>query len=371
MSIGFVFPWSRTHWWLGLGILVLAGLIALLYLLEKRRQARIAQFVDLALAPRLLPGYDQRVRRPLFWLSVLGFISLALTFAQPHWGQTWQQVRRQSHDIIICLDTSESMRAANPLPNRLDRAKQKVLSLLERNPGDRFGLVAFSGGAVLQSPLTHDLGFFKAVLDAVDTDTVSMEGTDIAAAVKEAVAAFKAESEDTGYVDPDSRAIIVISDGEQVSGDAVAEAEKAAEFCHVYVIGVGSPEGTEITFPDWMGRYKRVKNEDRKHLSKLDEETLSRMALSGNGGYIRSTPDNTDVEQVYDHISRLTSYSTASDVRLRLVNRYQWPLAMAIVFFAGEGLWLALMPWVRTWRMRKYAAQTPGEAEPAAESANV
>jgi len=362
MNIGFGFPWSQTHWWVGAAVIVLALLIAGLRLLEKRRQARLHLFVEAALAPRLLPGYDGAVRRPLFWLAVLGFAALALTFAQPHWGQAWQQIRRQSHDVIICLDTSESMRAANPQPNRLERSKQKILSLLEQNPGDRFALVAFSGAAELQAPLTHDLGFYKAVLAAVDTDTISVEGTDIAAAIREAIETYKAETEASGYADNNARAIIVISDGEQVSGDAAKAAEEAGDYARVYVIGVGSPDGAEIMFPDWMGRYVRVNEKERQHLSKLDEPGLEKIALNGRGGYVRSTPDNSDIQQVYNHLKEMATYSSQSDIRMRLVNRYQWPLALAFACFAGEGLWLAAMPWVRTWRMRR-RGNAPGAME--------
>jgi len=356
LKIGFIFPLRQLHWWIGVAVLAVAALVIALRFFDKRRQARLARFVDVALAPRLLPGYDASIRRPLFWLTVVGFAGLALTFAQPHWGQAWQEVTQQSHDVIVCLDTSESMRAANPLPSRIERAKQKILSLLDRASGDRFGLVVFSGDAALQCPLTHDHGYFKAVLNAISTDTISTEGTDIAAAMKEAVKVFEEESEKTGIIERNARAVLLISDGEQVSGDAVAAAEEAAEFARVYVVGVGDPRGAEIKFPDWMGRYVTVKDGDKPHLSKLDEETLSKVAIVGKGGYVRSAPDNSDVDQIYDHIEDLMAYSASSDVRLRLVNRYQWPLAIAILCFAGEGLWLVLMPWVRAWRVHKQEA---------------
>ena len=297
------------------------------------------------------------MRRPLFWLAVAGFALLGVTFAQPHWGQTWQEISRQSHDIVLCLDTSESMRAANPMPSRIERAKQKIGSLLERAPGDRFAMVAFSGAAVLQCPLTLDQGYFKAVLNAVNTDTISVEGTDIAAALDEAVQLLKDEAEQSGVWDVNTRAILLISDGEQVSGDAVEAAEEAAEFARVYVIGVGDPNGAEIALPEQMSRYGGRQGAPATHWSKLDEETLKKIALVGKGGYIPSTPDNSDIDQIYDVIETLTARSVSSDIRLRLVNRYQWPLALAIVFFAGEGTWLAVLPWVRRWRMRREAVE--------------
>jgi Ca-activated chloride channel family protein len=349
--MGFIFPLRQLHWWLGLALIAMAAILVGLHVLEKRRRARLARLVDAELAPRLWGDYDPATRRPLFWLTVIGFASLAVTFAQPHWGQAWQEIRQQSHDIMICLDTSESMNAANPEPTRLERAKQKILSILDAASGDRFGLVAFAGAPTLVCPLTYDKGYFKAVLSAIDTDTVSMEGTDIAAAVHEAVKTFREEAQKTGIVDNNSRAILLISDGEQVSGDAVAEAEKAAEFARVYVIGVGDPNGSLVALPDWMRQYLGSAEGAKPHLSKLDEETLKKIAIAGKGGYIRSTPDNSDIQQIYDYVQKLTAYSASSDIRLRLVNRYQWPLAAAIACFIAEGLWIAAMPWLRARRM--------------------
>ncbi len=353
MNIAFAFPTTQAPWWACAALIVLALVTLALRALEARRRRRLDAFVEAALAPRLTPGYDAKVRRPLFWLALTGFVFVALAMAQPKWGQAWQQVRQQSRDIMVCLDTSESMRAANPLPSRIERAKQKILSILDRQAGDRFGLVAFAGAAAQQCPMTHDHGYVKAVLSAIDTDTISEEGTDIASAIREAVKVFKEEAKTTGVMDNNSRAILVISDGEQVSGDAVAEAEKAADYARVFVIGVGDPNGTEITLPEWMGRYIQTPSASKPHLSKLDEDSLMKVATAGKGGYIRSTPDTSDIEQIYDYIQKLAAYRAASDIRLRLVNRFQWPLGVAFLCFAGEGLWLAIMPRIRARRMRR------------------
>lgn len=356
--IAFAFPLSRLHWWLGLALLVLAAVILALRALEKRRKARLDLFVESPLADRLLVGYESRFRRPLAWLFVLGLVFWGLALAQPRWGQSWQEVEQYSRDVIVCLDTSESMRAANPLPNRLERAKQKILALVDRSPGERYGLVAFSGAAASQCPLTVDRGYFKAVLAAVDTDTVSMEGTDIAAAIREAVKVFQEADESAGY-SQGARCILVISDGEAVSGDAIEAAEEASEIARVFVIGVGDPRGAEIELPEWMGQYARPGASGMKHLSKLDEETLMRVATAGNGAYTRARVDNWDVEQIADRLDALAARHVTSDVRLHMVNRYQWPLAVAVACFAAEGLWLVLLPWMRRWRMRAPVARKP------------
>jgi Ca-activated chloride channel family protein len=360
-TIGFAFPLSRLHWWLGLAVLVLGGLTYLLLRLERHRDDRLARFVTLRLAPRLLIGHDPTIRRPLFWLAIIGFGFMAFAFAQPRWGRSWQEVHRQSHDILVLLDTSESMLAENPLPNRLERAKLKINSILDRTPGDRFGLIAFSGAAELMCPLTLDLAYFRSVLNAVDTDSISLEGTDIAAALETAIETYEEQAEETGDYSSDSRAIILISDGEEVSGDAVALASEASKFAHVYVIGVGDPRGTEVAYSNRLGPRAAASTGLGTHFSKLDEGTLQRIAVNGAGGYHRSTPGNTDVEKIYGLIERLASRTVSSDIRFQLVNRYQWPLAVAILCFAGEGLWLIMLPRLRKRRVR--AAEARGEEE--------
>ncbi|HIJ65248.1 MAG TPA: VWA domain-containing protein [Candidatus Hydrogenedentes bacterium] len=351
-TIEFAFPLRQLHWWLAVAIVVLGAIILGLRALEKRHAKRLERFVAGHLASRLLHGYDASVRRPLFWFTVAGCAALVLTFAQPKWGRTWQEVARPSRDIIICLDTSESMRAENPLPNRLERAKQKIFSLLDRAPADRFGLVVFAGAAELQCPLTLDHGYFKAVLNAVTTDTISIEGTDIAAALHEAARTVREEAEETGVFNKDLRAALLISDGEQVSGDAIKEAEKTADYARVYVIGVGDPHGTEVAATLMSSRRGRAAEKSYVHVSKLDEDTLIRVARAGDGGYVRSTPDNSDIMQIHEHLEKLARHTVSSDVRLRLVNRYQWPLAFVILCFLAEGFWLAALPWFRDWRTR-------------------
>jgi hypothetical protein len=82
--------------------------------------------------------------------------------------------------------------------------------------------------------------------------------------------------------------------------------------------------------------------------------------LNGKGAYIRSTPDNTDIDLIYDNISKMMARNVGSDIRFSRVNRYQWPLAAAILCFAAEGVWIAVMPWLRAWRMRRDAIKKTG-----------
>lgn len=356
-EMSFVFPMKFLALWIAITALSIVALVLMLRMLERRHAKRLERFVESKLAPRLLGSYHSRIRRPLLWLTAIGFAAMAFTFAQPHWGSAWLDVRKQSRDIMVILDTSESMLATNPLPSRLARAKQKISALIEMAPGDRFGIIAFSGNAALQCPMTLDHGYVRAVLNAMNTSVVSREGTNIAAALNEAVRVFEQEDRESGTTGKSARAILLISDGEQVSGDAIAAAEKASEYARIYVIGIGDPEGAQVLMPQYMNRFDRSPGGDRVHLSKLDEKTLMRLAAAGNGVYARSRADRRDIEDIFLRFDSLATRDIASDIRLQSINRFQWPLALAIGCFAGEGLWLAAMPWWRRMRARRYPAE--------------
>lgn len=351
MQVGFAFPSSQWPLWLAVGALVVAMVYGLLRRYERKRAGRLRRFVDAALAPRLLVAYEERVRRPLFWLPLVGTALLLVALAQPHFGSSWREVRQQSRDVLVLFDTSDSMRAADLRPDRLEHAKRKVEYLMEQMPGDRFGLIAFAGAASLQCPLTLDHGYFKAILAGTDTRTVSLKGTNIAEALRLAVDTFEADAQADQEVSRHNRAIVLISDGETVSGDAIAAAEAAGRYGHVYVLGVGDPAGSEVRVPEWMaGIGGQVA---RTHLSKLDEDTLIRVAQTGNGVYTRATNDTWDMDQIAGRIHELSGRLVDSEQRMRLVNRYQWPLALAIGCFALEGLWLVVLPRLRAWRLRR------------------
>jgi len=353
MNIQFIFPYSQLPFWLAIGVALVLALVWVLRRLEGRRAQRIDRFVESKLAPRLLAGYDERVRKPLFWLVVIGMAALLVALAQPRWGQSMQTTVRGSRDVLVLLDTSLSMNAANPLPSRLARAKNKIEGLVDRMPGDRFGLIAFSGGAAVQCPLTLDHAYFRTILNVINTDTISELGTNIEAALLEARNMFQKEAAETGDTNRTSRTVILLSDGEEVSGSAVRAAELLAPYAIVNVMGIGDPEGVEISFPENLRRFVAQQTMPMTHWSRLDEETLMAVAERGGGVYVRSVAHNGDIERIIDEIDYMRARAVSEDMRLSMVNRYRWPLALALFCFAAEGAWLFLMPLVRHWRLAR------------------
>lgn len=353
MNIQFVFPYGQLPVWLLLGVLALLALYYGLSRLEAHRSRRIDRFVEAKLAPRLLAGYDARVRKPLFWLVFFGLSALLVALAQPRWGQAMVPSTRASRDVLVVLDTSLSMNAQNPQPDRLSRAKSKIEALLDRMPGDRFGLIAFSGGAAIQCPMTLDHAYFRSILNVVNTDTITELGTNIEAALNEARALFQKEAEETGINEPGARAVLLISDGEQVRGEALRAAEALANYATINVMGIGDPEGAVVMFPQHLRRFTANQTMPMQHLSKLDEENLISIAERGGGVYVRSVAHNGDVDRIIDEIDYMRARAVSDDIRMSMVNRYRWPLAVALFCFAAEGFWLAAMPWLRQWRMKR------------------
>lgn len=353
MDFGFAFPMNQLALWIVVGAAILAGIAWTLRALDRRRATRLGHFVELALASRLLPGYDAVFRKPLVWLTLGGFAALLVALAQPHWGEVPTELYQQSRDVLVCLDISESMNADDLAPSRIARAKQKIQALVQKNPGDRFGLVVFSGAAELVCPLTLDHGYFRAVLDAVDTDSMSVEGTDISAALRTAIESLQEQDEVAGINEAAFRAIVLISDGEQVQGDAPAYAHSIAEYARFFVIGVGHPNGAMVSYSVPAGR-GRQRTQLEPHLSVLDEKSLSQIATAGRGAYVRATPDNSDVEELNSMIQTLAARETAGGVKLSLSNRYQWPLGIAIACFLFEGIWLVLLPYLRERRAARF-----------------
>lgn len=359
MNVEFAFPTSQIPLWL----LILAVSLGLFWfalrLLEHQRSERLSEFVNAMLASRLLVGYDARLRRPLGWFTLAGFLFLAVALAQPRWGETEVEVTRHSRDILVVLDVSPSMLADDIKPNRLEWARQRIAMLADRLPGDRFGLVAFSGSADLVCPLTHDHGFFRAILRGADPTTIGVAGTNIEEALALARRTFEDEELSHGANVRHERAVLLVSDGEEVSGDAVRAAEQLREHARIYALGIGDPQGAEITAPDWLAA-SMPSGAPRTRVSRLDEETLIQIATAARGGYVRSGYDQSDVDYIHQRLMTHEGRALGEEMLSRAEHRYQWPLLAALLCFAGEGVWLAAMPWLRARRMRRETAAPEG-----------
>src|SRR5665647_1724213 len=244
----------------------------------RRRSLRI--FGDHALIVQLMPSVStaRPIIKFILWMLALYFIITAL--AQPQFGSKLLTSKRKGVELIIALDVSNSMMAEDIKPNRLERAKRAIAKLTERLRDDKLGLIVFAGQAYVQLPITTDYVSAKLFLDAINTSIVPEQGTAIGAAIDMATKSFS-----PNFVG--SKAVIVITDGENHEDDAVGAAKNALEKkIVVHTIGMGLPQGAPIPMgPGGSSDFLKDKN-NNVVVTKLDENMLTQIATAGGGTYI-------------------------------------------------------------------------------------
>jgi Ca-activated chloride channel family protein len=295
---------------------------------EHKRRAMIGRIV----APKLramLAGNASPVRR---WFRhgcvvvALGLLVVAL--AGPRVGYDTLELPHRGRDVIIAMDVSRSMLAPDVAPTRLQRAKLLTEDLISELGSDRIGLVAFAGSAFLQAPLTLDHGAVLAALDELDTTVIPKGGTNIAAAIRTAEEAFgKAE----GFF----RALIIVSDGEELDADGVAAAKQAAaRGVKIFTVGVGSTEGSEIP----LGAGDFVRDPSGKVVqSRLDSARMKEIA-EATGGFYTPLDENAARLLAVDGVGKLAEADITTSSSRRPVERYQWPLGVAIGLLVLQAL---------------------------------
>jgi Ca-activated chloride channel family protein len=302
-------------------------LLVLLYVRAERRSAiKLREFVSPRLLPQLAGNVD-RVRRAIRFAFVLFALALAIiALAKPRWGYTYEDVKRRGLDLLFAVDTSRSMLSNDVAPNRLERVKLAAQDLITELQGDRAGLIAFAGRAFLQAPLTIDYDAAVESINDLDTKTIPEGGTNISEAIALATQTF-------GKSAMGNRALIIFTDGEELSGDAVTEAKKAADAgVKIFTVGVGTAQGSLIPLEGQgeAGFVKDAKGQVVK--SKLDENRLREIAQATGGIYLHLESGPQTMRQLYaDGLSKLKTAEIDARLSSRPIERYEWPLAGAIV----------------------------------------
>ena len=282
---------------------------------------------------------QRRVRAALL-VGALALVGVAL--AGPRVGTALRESRQESLDLLIALDVSDSMRAEDVAPSRLDRAKLEIERIVDARRGDRVGLVVFAGEAFLQCPLTTDRGALRLFLSAADPEQVAVQGTDFARALAVADAAFNAASDGDAQARP--RALLVVSDGENhESGLGDAADALRSDGVEVLALGVGTDEGGAV--PEvYRGRTRGVKYDRNGQpvVSRFEPGALR--DLAGRDGLFRveRRPAADDVNAALDRMDRAV---VAQDEFAASAERFQWPLALALLLLLAERLVaLGLLP---------------------------
>jgi len=296
----------------------------------RRREQALATFVEAALLPAVVPDLDRRRRRVRAVLVTVALGALAVALAGPMWGFHWEEVKREGVDLVVALDTSKSMLTSDVAPNRLARAKLAVQDLLAELGGDRIGLVAFAGTAFAQCPLTLDRNAFLESLDAVDVGIIPRGGTNLTVAIDTALETFEGRQ-------GSHQALVLITDGEDHEGKVDDAVKRATERgVKIYTVGIGTAEG-ELIPVEGGGYLKDRKGQVVK--SRLDEETLKKIALDTGGVYLHAAGADLGLKDLYrDHIAGMEKRELASTLERRYEHRFQIPLAVALLCLVAEPL---------------------------------
>ena len=311
--------------WLLLGVPLLIAGYGLYRALRKRTLSRLG---DRQLVEGLMPSWSGAKGWVKTVLFSLAFAFLVIGLARPQIGAKLSEHKSRGAEVMIVLDVSNSMLAEDYSPNRLERAKLAISRIVDRLQDDRIGLIVFAGTPFVQLPITTDYVSAKMFLGSISTESVPVQGTAIGDAILTAVRGFSTESEK-------SRAIIVITDGENHEDDPVEAARQAAELgIKVYVIGVGSAQGQPIT----MGGDLLKDKDGNIVVTRLDEETLQAIAKAGGGAYVHAGNEEFGLNPIIEDIRRMEAEEFNSIVFEEYNEQYMYFLGIALLLFVLEML---------------------------------
>ncbi|MGC1203965.1 MAG: VWA domain-containing protein [Flavobacteriaceae bacterium] len=312
-------------WFWVLGIIPVIWLFFLVLQFWKYKAQN--KFADAALLKKLSP--NKSIFKPVLKMVVLSlaFACLAIALVNPKIGTKLETVKREGVDIVFAVDVSKSMLAEDIAPNRLEKSKQLVTQIINNLASDRVGIIAYAGKAFPQLPITTDYASAKMFLQSMNTDMISSQGTAINEAIKLAKTYFDDEEQT-------NRVLIIISDGEDHSEEAVAVAEEAnEEGIRIFTIGVGDLKGGPI--PEKRNgiilNYKKD-NQGETVITRLNEETLKNIAAEANGVYINGKNTNDVVENIREILNGMDKTEFESKQFADFKNQFQWFLALGIFF---------------------------------------
>jgi Ca-activated chloride channel homolog len=307
-------------------LLLLPVMTAIFIFNQVRRRNSLKKLGESPLIDRLVPEIS-RIRPIIkFIFLLIGISAVIIMLARPQFGSRLEEVKKQGVEVIIALDVSNSMLAEDIQPNRLTRAKQAISKLVDNLDNDKIGLIVFAGDAYTQIPITTDYISAKMFLSTINTEMVPKQGTAIGAAINLAERSF---SPGEGK----SKALIIITDGENHEDDPVSEAEAASKAgIIIHTIGIGSNEGVPVPVTTGGKRDYLKDPEGVTVISKLDEDILKKIAISAGGSYVRASSSSIGLDEIFSDIRKMKKDELESTMYTEYNDQYQIFAAIALFF---------------------------------------
>lgn len=325
-----MFRFEHTYF---LYFLLLIPFLVLLYIIIiKKKTKEISKFGDIHVISQLMPNVSNIRPAFKFSLLLLALVFLIVGMSNPQIGSKVEKVKRSGVDLVIALDVSNSMLAEDIKPNRLERAKQAIMKLIDKLEEDRIGVVVFAGKAYTQLPITSDYGAAKLFVSTVKTNMIPTQGTSIGAAIELADKSFD-------FTKPGkNKAIIIITDGENHEDDAVAAAKnEAKKGVIVHTLGMGLPDGVPIPlYEDGKLTGYKKDQEDKTVMTKLNETMLQQIAAAGGGIYVRANNTEVGLNVIMKEIAKMEKKDFESKLFSNYRDHFYYFLELALLLLIIE-----------------------------------
>lgn len=325
------------------------------WVFERRSGRRLRSAFGARLTPYLTATVSPGKRRLKLALRLLALVCWIGALARPQTGRSAQEVKVRGVEIMIAVDVSNSMLAEDVRPSRLLHAKAELMRLLHLLSGDKVGLIAFAGSAVLLSPLTTDKSALEMFIDSLSPESVETQGTNIKQALNEAQSAFNrggVESDESTQI---SRVILIASDGEDHDKEALDEAKRlAVKGTRIFTMAFGTEKGGPIPIRDERGflrGYKRDKS-GQNVVTTVKGEFLRKLAEAGKGSFYHATFGGQEARRIKDDLSKLEQGEFASEMETNYDEKFQFPLVLGILLCLVELMLGERRGGVRIWKGR-------------------
>lgn len=303
--------------------------LAIVFIISQSKRKKALRSIIGDKDPERFINLSESKRTIKYLLLSFALVLAVIAAARPFWGYKILPFSNVGRDVLIVLDTSRSMLSQDVPPSRLEHAKMFLKELIQTVKGDRFGIIAFSGSAFLECPLTEDKSSLFGMLEKLDTSSIPVGGTNIERALKTAIKAFKAAQ--GGY-----KAIVLVTDGDELQGNSASVIEQIKELkIPLLIVGIGDPNiPALIQIKDEKGNDTYIRDAKGEPVkTKLNEKALEELASATNGLYVRSTSINSGLAEIESRIKSLVPEKYSSINSRRPLERFQIPLLLSVIFF--------------------------------------
>ena len=298
------------------------------YLLLRWKKKTLHRIGDARLVKELINGFSPKLFTTKFTLLSIAFAAGVIAMTNLRKPGDADSIMRKGIDVVIALDVSKSMYAVDLQPNRLERAKQMIIKLMDEMPNDRIGLVLFAGRAYLQMPLTTDHGAAKLFVNSASPDAIANQGTVIADAMQMSANAFNGKERRF-------KSVILISDGEDHDENALVKADELAEQgVMINTVGVGSVEGSKIVDPTTGENKKDAMGNEV--ITKLNDTELKQIAEKTNGAYVHMESTDETVSAILKQLSQIDKKSYGDLSLMNFTTYYFWFVGLMFLLLVIE-----------------------------------